>query len=137
MPFMPPVRGLYPFKFFYNIIQVMLCSYMCIESLVRAYNGGYSLSFCNPFDHKEPKIAFILYVFYLSKILDFLDTVFIIAEKRWAQLSFLHIYHHTSIFLVSRPGSFNYTSLSFMNLIIHESFFFPFISPISHFHYCS
>mmetsp|Transcript_2510 Transcript_2510/g.3903 ORF Transcript_2510/g.3903 Transcript_2510/m.3903 type:complete len:189 (+) Transcript_2510:309-875(+) len=37
--------------------------------------------------------------FYLSKILDFMDTFFIIAEKRWKQLSFLHVYHHTSIFL--------------------------------------
>jgi elongation of very long chain fatty acids protein 4 len=33
--------------------------------------------------------------------LDFLDTVFIILEKRFNQLSFLHVYHHTSIFLVS------------------------------------
>lgn len=41
----------------------------------------------------------VLYIFYLSKILDFLDTVFIILGKKWQQLSFLHVYHHTSIFL--------------------------------------
>ena len=41
----------------------------------------------------------LLYIFYISKILDFADTFFIIAEKRWAQLSFLHVYHHFSIFL--------------------------------------
>ena len=100
MPFLPAVKGLYIFNFFYNIIQVMLCSYMAIEAGVQAYRAGYGLGFCNPFDQVNPPIAPILYIFYLSKILDFLDTVFIIAEKRWGQLSFLHIYHHTSIFLV-------------------------------------
>ena len=101
MPFLPIIPGLYPFKFAYNMIQVMLCSYMCIEAGVRAYNAGYSLMPCNHFNQTDPPIGFILYVFYLSKILDFLDTFFIIAEKRWKQLSFLHVYHHTSIFLVS------------------------------------
>jgi hypothetical protein len=100
MPFLPTVKGLYPFKFAYNMIQVMLCSYMCIEAGVRAYSAGYTLLPCNNFDHENPPIAFILYVFYISKILDFMDTVFIILEKRWKQLSFLHVYHHTSIFLV-------------------------------------
>ena len=106
MPFMPSVRGLYPFKFAYNMIQVMLCSYMCIEAGVRAYSAGYSLLPCNKFNSSEPPIAFILYVFYISKILDFLDTFFIIAEKRFKQLSFLHVYHHTSIFLVSDGNCF-------------------------------
>lgn len=100
MPLMPPVPFLYPFKFTYNMVQVMLCSYMCIEAGVRAYMAGYSCLPCNAFDFKNPPITFILYVFYLSKILDFFDTFFIIAEKRWKQLSFLHVYHHTSIFLV-------------------------------------
>ena len=99
---MPAVPGLYPFKFIYNMVQIMLCSYMCIESGVRAYFAGYSWVPCVPFSEAAPPVAFILYVFYLSKILDFMDTVFIIAEKRWEQLSFLHVYHHTSIFLVSR-----------------------------------
>jgi hypothetical protein len=101
MPFIPNVRGLYPFKFLYNLFQVILCSYMFMEAGMRAYSAGYTMEPCNAFDHKNPPITFILYVFYLSKILDFLDTVFIILEKRWKQLSFLHVYHHTSIFLVS------------------------------------
>jgi hypothetical protein len=100
MRFLPAIPGLYPFKFLYNLAQVMLCSYMCIEATVRAYEGGYTLLPGNPFNQTDPNVGFILYVFYLSKILDFLDTVFIILEKRWKQLSFLHVYHHTSIFLV-------------------------------------
>jgi GNS1/SUR4 family len=96
-----PVPGLYPFKFAYNLAQVMLCSYMCIDAGMQAFRSGYSLTPCIAFNHEKPPIGPILYIFYLSKILDFLDTVFIIAEQRWAQLSFLHYYHHFSIFLVS------------------------------------
>lgn len=43
----------------------------------------------------------VLYMFYLSKILDFFDTIFIILGKKWKQLSFLHVYHHLTIFSVS------------------------------------
>lgn len=99
MQLFPPVSGLYPLKFLYNMSQVMLCSYMCIEAGVRAYSAGYSILPCNKIDQENPPIGFILYVFYLSKILDFADTFFIVAEKRWKQLSFLHVYHHASIFL--------------------------------------
>lgn len=99
----------------------MLCSYMCIEAGVRAYTAGYTISFCNPFNQANPPIGFILYIFYLSKILDFLDTVFIIAEKRWSQLSFLHIYHHTSIFLVSKP---KYPFTATLTLFGNIRFFF-------------
>ena len=99
MPRLPAVPGLYPFKFVYNMVQVMLCSYIAIETGVRAWDAGYSLLPCNTFNHKNPPMAFVLYVFYLSKLLDFMDTFFIIAEKRWSQLSFLHVYHHFSVFL--------------------------------------
>ena len=40
----------YGLSFVYNIVQVMLCSYMCIESLVIALRQGYSLTPCNTFD---------------------------------------------------------------------------------------
>jgi elongation of very long chain fatty acids protein 4 len=102
---LPPMKGLYPFKFIYNIIQIMLCSYMCIEAGVRAWDEGYTLLPCENFNHKNPPMGFILYVFYLSKILDFADTFFIIAEKRWDKLSFLHVYHHASIFMVRKIHS--------------------------------
>ena len=45
-------------------------------------------------------MAAVLWVFYMSKILDFVDTVIIIVRRKWRQLSFLHVFHHVSIFLV-------------------------------------
>lgn len=90
---------LYPLRFGYNVIQMVLCSYMSLEAMLLAYRHGYSVV-CNSFVHGAgAPIANLLWMFYMSKILDFMDTVFIVLGKKWAQLSFLHVYHHTTIFL--------------------------------------
>merc|ERR1711920_1007577 len=57
-------------------------AYMTIEACLLAYRNGYSLGGCN-----------------VSKVWDFMDTIFIVLGKKWRQLSFLHVYHHTTIFL--------------------------------------
>lgn len=64
-----------------------------------ALDQDYSLV-CNKFDKKGSDITFVLWVFYVSKILDFFDTLFMVVRGKWAQFSFLHIYHHFSIFFV-------------------------------------
>merc|ERR1719281_2044254 len=38
-----------------------------------------------------------VFVHYLSKYLDWFDTIFIVLKKKRAQLSFLHMYHHATI----------------------------------------
>ncbi len=40
---------------------------------------------------------FLVFVHFLSKILDFCDTIFIVLRKKNTQLSFLHLYHHSTI----------------------------------------
>lgn len=89
----------YPVRFTYNLAQMMLCSYMTIEAFALAYRNNYKIEPCNPFDTKSPPVGPLLWLFYISKILDFVDTIVIVLGKKWAQLSFLHIYHHTTIFL--------------------------------------
>ena len=61
---------------------------------------NYSAMPCNAFNAEKPVMGNVMYMFYLSKILDFFDTVFIILGKKWKQLSFLHVYHHLTIFAV-------------------------------------
>lgn len=90
---------LYGVSFTYNIIQVMLCSYMCIEAFMVASRNGYSVV-CNEMSVEKPSMVNLLWLFYISKVLDFVDTFFIVIGKKWKQLSFLHVYHHTTIFLV-------------------------------------
>ena len=93
---------LYNLKFFYNICQIVLCSYMTMESVILAirYNYWlYPLFECNPFNFMEPRVDKICWWFYISKIIDFTDTIFIILGNKRKQFTFLHIYHHVTIFI--------------------------------------
>lgn len=98
-----PVIKTSPLQFIYNPLQVVLCSYMCVEAGLQAYRNGYSATPCNTFSAEKPVMGNVLYMFFLSKILDFCDTFFIIVGKKWNQLSFLHVYHHLTIFFVRWP----------------------------------
>merc|ERR1719183_2181392 len=89
----------YPIKFMYNVSQIMLCAYMTIEGIFLAYRNNYSALPCNSYDTENPPVAKLLWLFYISKVWDFWDTIFIVLGKKWRQLSFLHVYHHTTIFL--------------------------------------
>merc|ERR1712188_210560 len=71
---------------------------MCLEAAIVARRHDYNLV-CNSFKSESPPVANVLWLFYVSKILDFVDTFFIVIGKKWKQLSFLHVYHHTTIFL--------------------------------------
>jgi len=94
-----PAMDPYPIKFIYNVSQIFLCSYMSIEAALLAYRSSYTLH-CNDYINDNPPIANILWLFYISKIWDLWDTIFIVIGKKWRQLSFLHVYHHASIIFV-------------------------------------
>jgi elongation of very long chain fatty acids protein 4 len=94
-----PAIDPYPIKFAYNVSQIMLCAYMTIEACLLAYRNGYSLTPCVGYNQDKPAIANLLWLFYVSKVWDFWDTIFIVLGKKSRQLSFLHVYHHITIFL--------------------------------------
>ena len=54
-------------------MQVLLCLFMIVGTVLVVKKRGFTL-LCNPFDAKDTELAFMLYVFYMSKILDFVDT---------------------------------------------------------------
>jgi elongation of very long chain fatty acids protein 4 len=74
---------------------------MSIEALLLAKRNNYSILVpaCNTFDVENPKCAHLMFIFYISKILDFVDTFAIVMRGKGRQLSVLHVYHHSSIFL--------------------------------------
>jgi len=94
-----PAIDPYPLKFIYNVTQIFLCAYMTIEALFLAARNEYTLLPCNDYDQDKPPVANLLWLFYVSKVWDFWDTIFIVLGKKWRQLSFLHVYHHITIFL--------------------------------------
>jgi len=109
----------------HNFILMTLSAYMCITILHQAIINNYSL-FGNGVDHSEKgkAMADILWIFYASKILEFGDTFIMALRKNFHQISFLHVYHHTTIFAIwwlviyYAPGGDGYFSAT-LNSFIH------------------
>jgi len=81
--------------YIYNSTQIILNAYI-IYGLSPLSSNPLNIFGLNTV--YSPKIKYYVYVHYLSKYLDYLDTVFIVLRgKSEQQLSFLHIYHHATI----------------------------------------
>lgn len=95
-PMVSFVKGL---QYLYNPVQMILCSYMCLETMMLGLRHDYSLT-CNVVNYAQPVMGRLLWLFMVSKILDFVDTYLIILSCKWRQLTLLHVYHHASVLLV-------------------------------------
>ncbi|XP_062407538.1 elongation of very long chain fatty acids protein 4-like isoform X1 [Sardina pilchardus] len=87
----------------YNFSMVLLNFYICKELLLGSRAAGYSY-LCQPVsdskDVNELRIASALWWYYISKGVEYLDTVFFILRKKFNQVSFLHVYHHCTMFIL-------------------------------------
>ena len=114
----------------YNITQVALCVWMVYEAL-RLTQANSMAPLCNIVSVNDRSMAYLIWVFYLSKVLDFFDTIFIVARRKWTQLSFLHLYHHTTIFLVYWLNvNFNYFGDVYLTVVLNGT-----IHAIMYFYY--
>ncbi|XP_058463970.1 elongation of very long chain fatty acids protein AAEL008004 [Malaya genurostris] len=84
--------------FYYNLFQVLLSAYMFYEHLMAGWARGYSLT-CEPVDYSDGVLSRrmfdLCYLYYLSKLTEFADTVFFVLRKKKSQISWLHLYHHS------------------------------------------
>nr|ALE14477.1 polyunsaturated fatty acid elongase 5 [Boleophthalmus boddarti] len=84
----------------YNVGLTLLSIYMFWELASAAWYGSYSVYCQNT--HSAPDIINIkvmkaLWWYYFSKLIEFMDTFFFILRKNNHQITFLHIYHHTTM----------------------------------------
>ncbi|KAF9208911.1 hypothetical protein BGZ49_007117 [Haplosporangium sp. Z 27] len=89
------------FSLLHNFVLVSISAYMCAGVLYEAYQAKYSL-FENLADHSSKgfPMAKMVWLFYFSKTMEFIDTMIMVLKKNNRQISFLHIYHHSSIFMI-------------------------------------
>lgn len=82
----------------YNGGQVMLSLYMLYEHLMSGWFFDYSYV-CQPVDYsngdKAIRMANLCWIYYISKLTEFADTIFFVMRKKDSQISFLHLYHHS------------------------------------------
>lgn len=86
----------------HNGFLVWLSGYMAMTIAWEAWvNRRYSL-FDNPAETSREsfQLAKYIWLFYFSKVFEFVDTFIMVMKMNFHQISFLHVYHHASIFSI-------------------------------------
>lgn len=82
----------------YNAIQVLISVILVYEGIQGGWNGQYDFK-CQPVDYSRAPLAMrmarAVWLYYICKVVELLDTVFFVLRKKQNQVSFLHLYHHT------------------------------------------
>tara|TARA_B110000046_G_scaffold36431_1_gene39843 strand:+ start:303 stop:2243 length:1941 start_codon:yes stop_codon:yes gene_type:complete len=91
-----PVHIPVPAILAYNLVNCLLNIYIVAGLAPHLCSGGSGvwLGFGVP-DNKS--IRHFVYLHYLTKYMDFVDTCLILLRHKWKQLHFLHLYHHSTI----------------------------------------
>jgi len=79
----------------YNLAQIILCSYMVWGMFPCVMHNFFGINSTH-----DAAGEWFVFVHYLSKYMDWFDTLWILAKKNRQQLSFLHVYHHSTISMV-------------------------------------
>lgn len=107
----------------HNLFCLGLSLYMCVDISIRAFQLNYSL-WGNAYDPKETLMAHYIYIFYMSKYAEFLDTIIMLLKRNVRQVTVLHVYHHVSIAFIwwmiahHAPGGDAYFSAA-INSAVH------------------
>ena len=86
----------------YNAFLMALSLYMTIELVLAALenNTNWMCEAVNYSNEARPRrMAVVLWLYYFSKVIELVETVFFILRKKNNQVSFLHVYHHASMVL--------------------------------------
>ncbi|XP_052751972.1 elongation of very long chain fatty acids protein AAEL008004-like [Galleria mellonella] len=112
----------------YNIVQIFLSGYLTVECLTRLYLSGHYSMWCQKIVYDESPLELLVvrrvWLYYVIKVIDLLDTVFFVLRKKFSQVSFLHVYHHMGMVLLGFigtkyiPGGHG-VMLGFINSIVH------------------
>lgn len=80
----------------HNVVLILLSAGMASSAIYWARAGGYNF-WGNAYVPTQREMGLTIYVFFLSKFYEFIDTFIMLLKGKWQQISVLHVYHHASI----------------------------------------
>lgn len=86
-----------PYIFTYNLYQCILNAWCVGAFIYEVYSNPWYTSVWGNYPQPGPagfRISFLVWVHYINKYVELLDTTFMILRKKNNQVSFLHCYHH-------------------------------------------
>ncbi|RNA25919.1 elongation of very long chain fatty acids AAEL008004-like protein [Brachionus plicatilis] len=96
------------FMVFYNLFQVIASFYNCFEILYLVIKMKYNLT-CEPVDYSDDpdatSLAYAIHFYYVMKVTDLMDTIIFALRKKTNQITFLHVFHHSSMIITGWLGT--------------------------------
>jgi elongation of very long chain fatty acids protein 4 len=117
-----PASEMYVPRVLHNLLMTLFNLYLVIEILIQASKTSWYGPIVR--DERGTGMAWALYLFYISKIFEFNDTIIMLFRKSFNQISFLHWYHHAGTFMMwwfnvrYYPGGEAYPS-AWLNSFVH------------------
>ncbi|KAI3387164.1 hypothetical protein SNEBB_008182 [Seison nebaliae] len=121
-----------PLLVLYNGALTMLSLYMFVEIGLSAWAADYNW-LCQPLNRVstpgEQRMVNVLWWYFFSKLIEFMDTILMVVRKKENQITFLHYFHHYSMFLIwwcvmtwipSGQSSFGAMINSFIHVIMYS-----------------
>ena len=88
----------------YNIFQIVSNAIIVQQFISTGWFTEITV-FCEPADYsntpKNMKVVHMMWLVFLTKIVDLIETGVFVLRKKYRQISFLHLYHHVSTPLLS------------------------------------
>lgn len=87
----------------YNFLSILLNIYISFKIVYIKYKAS-DFYFCTTIQSKNGEYSLemnrVIWWFYVSKGIEFFDTIFFLLSKKFHKISFLHIYNHATMFLI-------------------------------------
>jgi elongation of very long chain fatty acids protein 7 len=122
----------------YNVFQILSNSWIFYELGRYGWLSGNYSFICQPVDYSNSEAALRIlrasYWFYITKFIDFFDTLFFVLRKKNNQITTLHVLHHGLLPMNIWPG-LRFTAgghasfFAFLNALVHiVMYFYYFLS---------